>query len=155
MLFYIALLIITIFFIRKGRLPWSVFFSFFKFFNLWFAKYLLQAQVVYYLHSELCSRVCSYNIRVNTMWPRLISHSQGNPLYHNTATGTIISNQSLVLQSVTRSRAGIYTCIGNNQEGDGESNPLNLDIKCEYLLHEHTQFPAFPAIRHYLHWRSN
>ncbi|KOX75931.1 hypothetical protein WN51_12361 [Melipona quadrifasciata] len=56
---------------------------------------------------------------------------QGNPLYHNPATGTIISNQSLVLQSVTRSRAGIYTCIGSNQEGDGESNPLNLDIKCE------------------------
>lgn len=72
--------------------------------------------------------------QVNT-WPRLISHPQGNPLYHNAATGTIISNQSLVLQSVTRSRAGIYTCIGNNQEGDGESNPLNLDIKCEYPLY--------------------
>lgn len=34
---------------------------------------------------------------------------------------------------MTRSRAGIYTCIGSNQEGDGESNPLNLDIKCEYI----------------------
>lgn len=76
--------------------------------------------------------------QINTQ-PCLISHPQGNPLYHNAATGTIISNQSLVLQSVTRSRAGIYTCIGNNQEGDGESNPLNLDIKCEYPLHT---FPA-------------
>ncbi|XP_025990000.1 nephrin isoform X5 [Solenopsis invicta] len=69
------------------------------------------------------------NIKSNPWVYKVSWRHNGNPLYHNTATGTIISNQSLVLQSVTRSRAGIYTCIGNNQEGDGESNPLNLDIK--------------------------
>ncbi|KAK2586782.1 hypothetical protein KPH14_011809 [Odynerus spinipes] len=69
------------------------------------------------------------NIKSNPWVYKVSWRHNGNPLYHNTATGTIISNQSLVLQSVTRSRAGIYTCIGSNQEGDGESNPLNLDIK--------------------------
>ncbi|XP_011703468.1 PREDICTED: nephrin-like isoform X3 [Wasmannia auropunctata] len=69
------------------------------------------------------------NIKSNPWVYKVSWRHNGNPLYHNLATGTIISNQSLVLQSVTRSRAGIYTCIGNNQEGDGESNPLNLDIK--------------------------
>ncbi|OAD57719.1 B-cell receptor CD22 [Eufriesea mexicana] len=69
------------------------------------------------------------NIKSNPWVYKVSWRHNGNPLYHNPATGTIISNQSLVLQSVTRGRAGIYTCIGSNQEGDGESNPLNLDIK--------------------------
>ncbi|XP_015173002.1 PREDICTED: hemicentin-2-like isoform X5 [Polistes dominula] len=75
------------------------------------------------------------NIKSNPWVYKVSWRHNGNPLYHNTATGTIISNQSLVLQSVTRSRAGIYTCIGSNQEGDGESNPLNLDIKYAPVCH--------------------
>ncbi|XP_046820910.1 hemicentin-2-like isoform X1 [Vespa crabro] len=75
------------------------------------------------------------NIKSNPWVYKVSWRHNGNPLYHNTATGTIISNQSLVLQSVTRSRAGIYTCIGSNQEGDGESNPLNLDIKFAPVCH--------------------
>lgn len=53
-------------------------------------------------------------------------------LFSNPATGTIVSNQSLVLQSVTRGRSGLYTCVGHNQEGDGESNPVQLDVKCKF-----------------------
>ncbi|KAK9298048.1 hypothetical protein QLX08_008541 [Tetragonisca angustula] len=86
------------------------------------------------------------NIKSNPWVYKVSWRHNGNPLYHNPATGTIISNQSLVLQSVTRSRAGIYTCIGSNQEGDGESNPLNLDIKFTPVCH-HGQIKVFGVAR--------
>ncbi|XP_043582648.1 hemicentin-2-like isoform X5 [Bombus pyrosoma] len=86
------------------------------------------------------------NIKSNPWVYKVSWRHNGNPLYHNPATGTIISNQSLVLQSVTRSRAGIYTCIGSNQEGDGESNPLNLDIKFTPVCH-HGQVKVFGVAR--------
>lgn len=59
---------------------------------------------------------------------------KGKTVTNNPNGGTILANQSLVLQSVSRARAGIYTCVASNQEGDGESNPLYLDVKCEYKL---------------------
>ncbi|XP_015439956.1 PREDICTED: nephrin-like [Dufourea novaeangliae] len=86
------------------------------------------------------------NIKSNPWVYKVSWQHNGHPLYHNPATGTIISNQSLVLQSVTRSRAGIYTCIGSNQEGDGESNPLNLDIKFAPVCH-HGQLKVFGVAR--------
>ncbi|CAG7826424.1 unnamed protein product, partial [Allacma fusca] len=52
----------------------------------------------------------------------------GRLLAHNKNAGILISNQSLVLQKVTRLAAGNYTCIGRNTGGDGESEPFYLDI---------------------------
>ena len=57
---------------------------------------------------------------------------QGKQLNHNISGGVIVANQSLVLQGVSRASAGNYTCVGFNQEGEGESNSFFLDVMCEY-----------------------
>lgn len=56
---------------------------------------------------------------------------QNKLLQHNVQKGVIVSNQSLVLQKVTRSNGGNYTCIGYNAEGDGVSEPLYLNVMCK------------------------
>ena len=57
---------------------------------------------------------------------------QGRALEHSQTEGVIISNYSLALQSVERSDSGVYMCVGFNSEGEGESNSIFLDVKCEY-----------------------
>ncbi|XP_057652293.1 protein turtle homolog A-like isoform X2 [Diorhabda carinulata] len=69
------------------------------------------------------------NIKSNPWVYKVSWRHNGKQLYNNIQTNTIVSNQSLVLQSITRARTGLYTCVGHNQEGDGESNPVQLDVK--------------------------
>jgi len=53
----------------------------------------------------------------------------GIVLKHDVSSGIIISNQSLVVQSVTRSDSGHYTCHVFNTEGEGVSNEVGLAVK--------------------------
>lgn len=63
----------------------------------------------------------------------LIVRSQGVVLPHNTSARVIRSNQSLVLQKVTRHSSGNYSCSAVNSEGETVSNHLQLRVQCEYL----------------------
>ncbi|XP_068895631.1 protein turtle homolog B-like isoform X4 [Tenebrio molitor] len=69
------------------------------------------------------------NIKSNPWVYKVSWRHNGKQLYNNAQANTIVSNQSLVLQSITKARSGHYTCVGHNQEGDGESNPVQLDVK--------------------------
>lgn len=71
------------------------------------------------------------NIRADP-WITKIRWLHNNKLVTNNAsTGVIISNQTLVLQSVTRHSSGYYRCTALNSEGESVSNPFNLDVKYE------------------------
>lgn len=57
--------------------------------------------------------------------------------YHNnkplhSSRGIIITNQSLVLQSISKQTHGQYMCRAGNSQGSVSSNDLYLDIKCKF-----------------------
>jgi hypothetical protein len=56
---------------------------------------------------------------------------QGVLLSHNQSARIIRSNQSLVLQKVTRQSAGNYVCVATNREGETVSNELTFRVKCK------------------------
>jgi hypothetical protein len=56
---------------------------------------------------------------------------QGLLLTHNASARIIRSNQSLVLQKVTRNSSGNYACSALNSEGETISNQLSLRVKCK------------------------
>ena len=64
-------------------------------------------------------------------FPFLI-HSQEHDLHNNPQEGIIISNQSLVLQNISRVRLGEYVCVASNSEGDGYSQPVQLNVLCKF-----------------------
>lgn len=67
---------------------------------------------------------------LTTVQINFIYSLQGTELHHNISNGIILSDQSLVLQSVSRISAGNYTCLAANIEGRGASNSVSLDIRC-------------------------
>ncbi|XP_066978327.1 neural cell adhesion molecule 1-like isoform X2 [Macrobrachium rosenbergii] len=69
------------------------------------------------------------SIKANPRSYKVVWKHNGRELQHNITSGIIVSNQSLVLQKVTRRHAGRYTCTASNIEGDGTADPVTLDIK--------------------------
>lgn len=64
-----------------------------------------------------------------TSSPITVCLYQGRPLKTNNTTKIIKSNQSLVLQHVTRSSTGRYSCSALNSEGETVSNDFLLKVK--------------------------
>ncbi|KAF2363111.1 CD80-like immunoglobulin C2-set [Trinorchestia longiramus] len=69
------------------------------------------------------------NIHANPKVFRVQWTHNGVELHHNVSAGIILSNQSLVLQKVSRSSSGHYVCSTSNVLGEGTSEPLLLNVK--------------------------
>ncbi|KAL7017506.1 hypothetical protein ACKWTF_010402 [Chironomus riparius] len=68
------------------------------------------------------------NIKANPPVYRVAWKHNENDLHNNPQEGIIIRNQSLVLQNISRVRLGEYVCIASNSEGDGYSQPVQLNV---------------------------
>ncbi|XP_065338847.1 contactin-2-like isoform X4 [Cloeon dipterum] len=70
------------------------------------------------------------HIKANPKIYKKIWLHNNREIVQNVSAGVIISDNSLVLQGVTRFNAGYYTCIASNSEGKGSSNPVELRVMC-------------------------
>ncbi|XP_050295636.1 nephrin-like [Anthonomus grandis grandis] len=60
----------------------------------------------------------------------------GERLINNATSGVIVSNQTLVLQGVSRSSSGHYACEATNEEGTSISPSFHLRVKFEPVCKE-------------------
>ncbi|CAH0551848.1 unnamed protein product [Brassicogethes aeneus] len=82
------------------------------------------------------------HVRANPHWRRLTWLHDGLVLNHNMSGRIIHSNQSLVLQKVTRQSAGRYRCSVVNSEGETVSDELDFRVQFE------TRALSFQAVLH-------
>ncbi|XP_056629830.1 hemicentin-1 [Diorhabda sublineata] len=69
------------------------------------------------------------HVTANPYWRKLTWLHNGVVLNHNLASRTIFSNQSLVMQKVTRQNAGRYRCSVVNSEGETVSDELDFRVQ--------------------------
>lgn len=63
------------------------------------------------------------------VWNPLFDHLQDKQLH--ASRRIIISNQTLVLQSITKASHGQYMCRATNLQGAVSSNDVYVDVKCK------------------------
>lgn len=54
------------------------------------------------------------------------------PLVQNLTENIVISQESLHLHNVDRTKNGHYYCMGENDQGNGVSNIVTLRVKCKW-----------------------
>ncbi|KAI5747356.1 hypothetical protein M8J77_015941 [Diaphorina citri] len=79
------------------------------------------------------------HIQANPPYKKLIWTHNGITISNNASAGRIITNQTLVLQSVTRHSGGLYACSAINSQGEGGSSPFDLNIKYEPVCKQSQQ----------------
>ena len=71
-------------------------------------------------------------VKANPKAYKLAWYKDGKELHQNITAGIILpGGQSLVLQSVSKSSAGEYSCMAANIEGKATSRPVTLEVMCE------------------------
>ncbi|KAG5676002.1 hypothetical protein PVAND_005857 [Polypedilum vanderplanki] len=68
-------------------------------------------------------------IQANPKFSKMYWMHDGILISHNASARVIRSNQSLVLQKITRNTSGNYSCSAINAEGETVSNQLSLRVK--------------------------
>lgn len=71
-------------------------------------------------------------VRTKKIIARCTFRLQGTNVGLHESRKTIVSNQTLVLQSILRRGSGSYRCIASNVRGKTKSNAYHLDVKCKY-----------------------
>lgn len=64
----------------------------------------------------------------------LLNFFQDKELKNNATAGIVLSDHSLVLQSLSRTSAGEYKCLAANSEGKIASNTVKLQVMCKFFI---------------------
>ncbi|KAK2575511.1 hypothetical protein KPH14_011232 [Odynerus spinipes] len=77
-------------------------------------------------------------VRSNPRAYKLTWFHKEEELHYDVTAGIVLSDHSLVLQSITRESAGRYTCMATNVEGHESSNIVDLEVMfapiCKHVL---------------------
>ncbi|XP_043500161.1 neural cell adhesion molecule 2-like [Polistes fuscatus] len=89
------------------------------------------------------------DVRANPKAYKLAWFKDGKELHQNAVAGIILpGGNSLVLQSVTRSSAGEYSCMATNLEGKSTSRPVTLEIMYAPICKEGSSTQVVGALKH-------
>ncbi|KAL0869438.1 hypothetical protein ABMA27_007672 [Loxostege sticticalis] len=87
------------------------------------------------------------SVKANPKNHRLTWYKGTKEIHHNASAGIILSDQSLVLQVVSRTCAGDYSCLASNSEGSATSNPVSLQIRYAPLCKMSNEGEVFGALK--------
>ncbi|CAH2217743.1 jg15076 [Pararge aegeria aegeria] len=87
------------------------------------------------------------SVQANPRASRLAWYKETIEIQHNASFGVILSDQSLVLQSVNRTASGDYSCLAHNSEGSASSNSVSLQVRYAPLCKSAEDGQVFGALK--------
>ncbi|KAG5327446.1 NCAM2 protein, partial [Pseudoatta argentina] len=89
------------------------------------------------------------DVRANPRSYKLLWFKDGKELHQNATAGIILpGGRSLVLQSVTKSSAGEYSCMAANVEGKSASRPVTLEVMYAPFCKDGSSTQVVGALKH-------
>ncbi|XP_033228729.1 hemicentin-1-like isoform X2 [Belonocnema kinseyi] len=88
-------------------------------------------------------------VKANPKAYKLAWYKDGKELHQNITAGIILpGGQSLVLQSVSKSSAGEYSCMAANIEGKATSRPVSLEVMYAPMCKDGSSTQVVGALKH-------